>query len=152
MKTVDTREYLSVLEEMIRNGETVSVPISGYSMNPFLADKRDHVMVKQPDWPLKRGDIVLYRRRNGQFILHRIWKIRADGYYIVGDGQTIIEGPISRSQIIGKVIRIKRKGQWINEQNRIWRFFETIWIRIVPIRPILRKTYSFFAKMRRRRL
>lgn len=150
MKTVDTREYLSALEEMIRNGEAVSIPISGYSMNPFLADKRDHVLVKRPDRPLKRGDIVLYRRRNGQYILHRIWKIRSDGYYIVGDGQTKIEGPIKPQQIIGRVEKIRRKGQWIDETDPLWRFFERVWIRIVPVRPVLRRGYSVIARWKRR--
>ena len=148
MKSVDTREYLSVLEKMIRNGETVGIPVSGFSMNPFLADKRDQVIVKRPDSSLKRGDIVLYKRKNGQYILHRIWKDRADGYYMVGDGQTRIEGPVSGSQIIGRVIRIKRKGKWIDEQDRVWRFFETVWIRIVPCRPVLRKAYSWVVRMR----
>ena len=49
MKNVDTREYLSVMEELIGQNETVTIPISGFSMNPFLADKRDSVMIKKPE-------------------------------------------------------------------------------------------------------
>ena len=146
MKNVETREYLSVMEELIHQNEMVTIPVSGFSMNPFLADKRDAVMVKKPDRDLRRGDIVLYKRRNGQYILHRIWKVKRDGYYIAGDDQTMIEGPVLRDQIIGRVEKIRRKGRWIDEKDLLWKFFETVWIRILPLRPVIRKVYSVLAK------
>ncbi len=136
------------MEDLIGQGETVSIPVSGFSMNPFLADKRDAVLVERPDRDLKRGDIVLYKRRNGQYILHRIWKVKREGYYIVGDAQTEIEGPVLRDQIIGRVERIRRKGQWIDDGDLLWKFFEILWIRIVPARPFLRKGYSLIVRMR----
>ena len=106
MKSVDTREYLSAMETLIYQGEDVSIPVSGFSMNPFLADKRDAVLVKRPDRDLQRGDIVLYKRRNGQYILHRIWKVKREGYYLVGDAHTEIEGPVSQDQIIGREYKL----------------------------------------------
>lgn len=148
MKSVDTREFLSAMEKLIGQGETVSIPVSGFSMNPFLADKRDAVLVKRPDQDLKRGDIVLYKRRNGQYILHRIWKVKREGYYMVGDAQTEIEGPILREQIIGRVEKIRRKGTWIDEMDLLWKFFEKVWIRILPLRPALRRGYSMLVKIR----
>ena len=148
MKSVDTREYLSAMEDLIGRGETVSIPVSGFSMNPFLADKRDAVLVKRPDRDLQRGDIVLYKRRNGQYILHRIWKVKREGYYLVGDAQTEIEGPVSQDQIIGRVEKIRRKGQWIDDGDLLWKFFEILWIRIVPARPFLRKGYSLIVRIR----
>ena len=146
MKKVETREYLSVMEELIQQNDVVTIPISGFSMNPFLADKRDAVLVKRPKRDLKRGDIVLYKRRNGQYILHRIWRVKREGYFIVGDAQTGIEGPIKPDQIIGLVEKIRRKGKWIDETDFLWQFFEKIWIRILPLRPVIRKVYSVLAK------
>lgn len=148
MKNVETREYLSVMEELIAQNETVTIPVSGFSMNPFLADKRDAVMVKKPERDLKKGDIVLYKRRNGQYILHRIWKVKPEGYYIVGDAQTEIEGPIHREQILGRVEKIRRKGQWIDEKDLRWKLFEKVWIRILPLRPAIRKGYAVLKRAR----
>ena len=150
MKSVDTREYLSAMEDLIGQGETVSIPVSGFSMNPFLADKRDAVLVKRPERDLKRGDIVLYKRRNGQYILHRIWRVKREGYFMVGDAQTEIEGPIKPDQIIGLVEKIRRKGKWIDETDFLWKFFEKVWIRILPLRPILCKGYSVLSTVRRK--
>lgn len=148
MKNVDTKEYLSVIEELIGQNETVTIPVSGFSMNPFLADKRDSVMIKKPDRDLKRGDIALYKRQNGQYILHRVWKVKKEGCYFVGDAQTAIEGPIQRGQIIGRVVRIRLKGKWIDESNMLWRFFEKVWIRILPVRPVISKGYSLIVRLR----
>ena len=150
MKSVDTREYLSAMEDLIGQGETVSIPVSGFSMNPFLADKRDAVLVKRPERDLKRGDIVLYKRRNGQYILHRIWRVNREGYYMAGDAQTEIEGPIKQDQIIGLAGKIRRKGKWIDETDFLWKLFEKVWIRILPLRPALRKGYSVLGKIWRK--
>lgn len=147
MKNVDTIEYLSVMEELIDCNEAVPIPVSGFSMNPFLAHQRDMVMVRKPGRDLKRGDIVLFKRPNGHYVLHRIWKRTKEGYYIVGDAQTEIEGPVQREQIIGRVDKIRRKGRWIDERDPLWIFFEKAWIRIVPARPFLRKGYSLISRI-----
>ena len=50
------------IEEMIKNGATVPVYISGNSMNPFLVSRRDIVYLKSfSDSDLKKGKILLFR-------------------------------------------------------------------------------------------
>lgn len=142
MKTIDTRQYLALLEELSANNETVGVPVSGFSMNPFLANERDQVFFQYPDRPLKRGDIVFFKRNNGQYVLHRIWKAAPEGYYIVGDAQTQIEGPIDRDQIFGLVTQVRRKGKLIGPRNFWWQFFAKVWIRMVPVRPAVMRLYA----------
>ena len=46
MKTVDTRSYISVLRELVEEGRTVSMIISGSSMAPFLIHQRDAIYLK----------------------------------------------------------------------------------------------------------
>lgn len=142
MKTIDTRQYLALLEELSANNETVGVPVSGFSMNPFLANERDQVFFQYPDRPLKRGDIVFFKRNNGQYVLHRIWKAAPEGYYIVGDAQTQIEGPIDGDQVFGLVTQVRRKGKLIGPRNFWWQFFAKVWIRMVPVRPAVMRLYA----------
>lgn len=142
MKFVDTREYVSVLRELTEEGKEVSLLISGSSMSPFLIHQRDYIYFKKPDRELKKGDMVFYQRDNGQFIMHRIWKIRPDGYYIVGDAQTAIEGPVRRDQIFALVTKVQRKGKWIEPGDFWWEFFEHIWIYMIPIRRKIMKIYA----------
>ena len=64
MKTIDTKEYLSVLKDLVEQGQEVRLTISGDSMTPFLIHNRDVVFFKAPDRDLRKGDIVFFQRKN----------------------------------------------------------------------------------------
>ena len=95
MKVIDTREYVSVLKQLTDDGREVSMRIAGNSMAPFLIHERDTIFFRKPEAKLKKGDMVFFKRRNGQYIMHRIHHVKPDGYYIVGDAQCMIEGPVA---------------------------------------------------------
>lgn len=143
MKVVDTREYVSMLRGLVEEGNEVSMLISGNSMSPFLIHQRDTICFKKPDRELKAGDMVFYQRKSGQYVMHRICRAKKEGYYIVGDGQNIIEGPVKREQIFAVITKVQRKGKWIAPGNFWWEFFARIWIRIIPLRFKIVRMYSF---------
>ncbi len=142
VREVDTGIFLDVMKELVEEGKVVSVFVAGNSMSPFLADKRDRVFFQKPDRPLRKGDIVFYQRKDSRYIMHRIYKIRKDGYYMTGDAQTEIEGPLRREQIFALITKCERKGKIIKPGNFWWEFFEKIWIRMVPMRPVVRRLYG----------
>jgi hypothetical protein len=139
---LDTKEYVSALRELTEAGQEVSVRIFGSSMVPFLGDGRDEVLIKKPDRELKVGDVVFFQRDSGRYILHRIWKIKPEGYYIVGDSQEEIEGPVRQEQIFAYVTRARRKGKWVGPGNFWWEFFEHVWIYMVPVRRVFIRSYT----------
>ena len=142
MREVDTQEYVSILKELVEEGNQVSLLISGSSMAPFLIHHRDTVCFKKPDRALKEGDIVFYRRANGQYVMHRIRRIRQDGYYLIGDAQTQTEGPLKREQIFGLITAVKRKDKLIRPGDFWWEFFARVWLRIIPLRGLIRRLYT----------
>lgn len=148
-KVVDTREYLNVLRELTEEGKEVSLLITGSSMSPFLIHGRDYVYFRKPDRDLKKGDIVFFQRDSGQYVMHRILRIRKDGYYLVGDGQTEVEGPIRRGQIFGLIYCVRRKGRKIQPGDFWWGFFAHVWTAFRPVRPWITHIYGFFRRMRR---
>ena len=85
MKVVDTREYVSVLRELVREGKEVSMLITGSSMTPFLFHQKDTICFRSPDRALRKGDMVFYERKDGRFVMHRIYKVKPEGLYIVGE-------------------------------------------------------------------
>lgn len=113
MKVIDTREYVSVLKQLTDDGREVSMRIAGNSMAPFLIHERDTIFFRKPEAKLKKGDMVFFKRRNGQYIMHRIHHVKPDGYYIVGDAQCMIEGPVAGEQIFAVVTKVIRKGKTI---------------------------------------
>ena len=145
-RTVDTNEYVSVLRELVEQEKEVSLLIAGNSMSPFLVHQRDTICFRKPDKELRRGDIVFYQRENGQYIMHRIYKACPEGYYMVGDAQVAIEGPLRAEQIFAIVTKVRRKGKWIGPNDLWWRFFAHIWIRIVPMRRMVLKGYSVLTR------
>ena len=142
MKKVDTFAYVSVLKELVEEGREVSMNISGSSMSPFLCHERDRVFFKAPDRPLRVGDMVFYQRRSGQYVLHRICKVKDGSYYIVGDAQTAIEGPVRREQIFALVTKVQRKGRVLAPGDFWWEFFARVWVRLIPLRPLLVRAYG----------
>lgn len=148
MKKVDTFEYVSVLKELVEEGREVSMLISGSSMSPFLCHGRDQVYFKAPDRPLRVGDMVFFQRRSGQYVLHRICKVKDGSYYIVGDAQTAIEGPVSREQIFALVTRVQRKGRILAPGDFWWEFFARVWVRLIPLRPLLVRAYGLLQRKR----
>ncbi len=142
MKMMNTEELLNILRGLTEGGSEVSMPVSGNSMEPFLKNERDRVCFRKPETPLKRGDIVFYQRSNGQYVMHRIQKIMPEAYFLVGDAQTEVEGPVRPEQIFGIVTKAQRRGKWISEGNFWWGFFAHVWISMIPLRNMLMFWYG----------
>lgn len=150
MRKVDTREYVSVLRDLTREGKEVSMVISGNSMSPFLIHARDSICFKAPWREPRRGDMVFFERSAGQFVMHRILRKKAEGYYIIGDAQTDIEGPVRPDQIFAIITKVCRKGEWLKPGDFWWEFFEHFWLRMIPARRVLMRLYGVFYKVKSR--
>ena len=148
MRELDANEYITVLKELTEQGKEVSLLISGDSMTPFLIHHRDLVCFKKKDRKLKKGDMVFFQRSNGQYVMHRIHKIKPEGYYIVGDAQINVEGPVKEEQIFAVITKVRRKGKWIESGDLWWEFFAKVWIRMIPARLVLMRGYGILEKIR----
>ncbi|MBQ9887092.1 MAG: S24/S26 family peptidase [Lachnospiraceae bacterium] len=135
-KVVDNDKYLPVLRELVNEGRQVRLNVRGNSMFPFMKDVRDSVIIEKPSKELERGDIVFFQRRNGDFVLHRIQKAdkKRRQYYIVGDAQKNIEGPVDEEQIFGIITKVCRDGKWIDSKSFVWWFYKRIWLLLRPVR------------------
>ena len=122
--------------------ESLPLVITGNSMSPFLISSRDTVHLSRPTRPLRRGDAVLYQRKNGQYIFHRIYRVSEEGITMVGDAQTVLEYGIQPDQIIAIMTSAQRKGKEISPGNFWWDFFEKVWIRMIPLRRPLCHIYT----------
>ena len=148
-RTVDTAAYITVLRDLVESGNSVSLLIAGMSMFPFLVHNRDTVYFEAPKRPLKKGDIVFYQRKNGEFVLHRICAVKEDGYYLIGDAQRGIEGPIAQDQIFAVVTRVIRNGKELDHSSFVWKFFEKFWINVIPARRVLMLPWRVKRKLRK---
>lgn len=115
MPKLNMESLLPFIEEAFNRGLDFQIPITGTSMNPLLYQNRDFVKIVKSSSPLNVGDIPLYRRDNGAFVLHRVVGIKENGEYIMcGDNQFILEYGITDKNIIGVAKILIIDGKEIN--------------------------------------
>ena len=135
---VDTKEYLNTICQLLQEGkQDLPVPVTGNSMCPFL-HPGDIVYLNRYT-ELEKGDIVLFTRFDGSFVLHRIYRIEPDGsYLILGDNQLLPEPvPADRIHAIVTSVRIKEKA--ITPKSLRWWCYAKLWSR--PVRRIIGKLH-----------
>lgn len=142
VKVVSPEELMEPLLELLEETEAVPLVISGGSMSPFLVHRRDTVYLSKVQQPLRRGDMILYRRDSGAYILHRIYRVDGDTYTLIGDAHTQPEPGVRPDQVLAIVTAVRRKGKLLGPGSFWWTFFEKIWIRMVPLRPMAMALYS----------
>ena len=147
IKVLEPRLLMPALLELLEVTEPVPLVISGDSMTPFLAPGRDTVYLSNIRQPLRRGDMVLYRRNSGDYILHRIYRPEGETYTMVGDAQNWLEPGIRRDQILAQVTAVRRKEKLLCKGSFWWDFFEKVWIRMVPLRPAVMAVYTRLKKL-----
>lgn len=118
MSKIQLNDLLPFIEEAFSMGKDFQIPITGTSMLPLLVQGRDFVKIEKCDRKLEVGDIPLYRRDDGHFVLHRVVKIEKDGSYTMcGDNQFVLEKGITDSHIIGVVNTLIIDGREIDAKS-----------------------------------
>jgi len=102
--------------------------MKGDSMSPFIKEDDLLVIDPQPE-KIRFGDIVVYRH-NGKCIAHRVVGIRksaADTRLLLkGDNIFVLDPPISRERIMGKVSGKENASGIVDYTSRRWLFLNTI--------------------------
>ena len=88
---VRLEELLPVLETVLQEGGEITFTPRGNSMRPMLKGGVDVITLTRFNRPLKKYALPLYRRENGQLVLHRVRHVVKDGYLMCGDNQTRME-------------------------------------------------------------
>lgn len=136
-------QLMKVLPDLLEEGVSVPLVISGNSMYPFLKHGRDTVYLSKPERPIREGDMVLYRRRRGEPVLHRVVSVTEKGLTLLGDRQTGMEPGIRPDCVLAVVTAVRRKGRLIKPGYLVWFFFAKIWPKLLRFRPRLIQIYSF---------
>lgn len=150
VKKVSMEELYPLMEEILSSGGSFSLTVTGSSMFPFILGGRDQVTLSPVERPLKKLDLPLYRRRNGQFVLHRIVRVEKDGSYTCcGDHQWELERGLKEDQMIALATAYVRKGKHLTNRNILYRIYRVLWTRIIPLRPYL---FHILDKWRNRKI
>ena len=141
---------MMTFEEEIRNSGKLIYTTVGVSMRPLIKQGRDLLIVTKPQGRLKKYDIPLYKRKNGQYVLHRVVKVKDDGYVILGDNCIKWENDIKDDQIIGVLTSLVRKGKEVDFNSFGYRFYSRAWYLLYPVRVIFMSARRLAGKIKRK--
>ena len=101
--------YKEIIES---NGFYIASPI-GISMLPLVREGLDTIKLVKPNGRVKKYDCILYKRKDGKYIFHRVLKVRKNSYDLCGDNQVFIEHNVTDDMIIGVMEGIYKGEKYI---------------------------------------
>ncbi|MBR3219308.1 MAG: S24/S26 family peptidase [Thermoguttaceae bacterium] len=128
---IGSQSFFALAGELLAAGKRVSITPTGSSMLPTLRGGRDTVVLVPPgEKKLRRGDIILYRRLDGTYVLHRIVKVckPSQRYTLCGDNQIAPERGIGREQVLAVVRSLRRGSRQIDCDGLFFRLYSEIWM------------------------
>ena len=132
-------------EEIEKSGKIIYTNV-GDSMMPFIKQGRDVLVISRAEGRLKRYDVPLYKRDSGQYVLHRILKVRENDYIICGDNRWSKEYGITDRHIIGVLTGIIRDGREIPVTDRKYRIYVHLWCDFFPVRAFIIRIRQFLKR------
>lgn len=127
-KQITIDDVIELMIEKLNAGGKVTFTPKGTSMLPMLRDGQDVVILEKQKGRLHLYDVALYKRDNGQYVLHRVNNFDSDGCYVMcGDNQFSMEHGIRDDQIIAVMTAFFRKGKSYTPQSLIYRVYVNFW-------------------------
>ncbi|MGN0114592.1 MAG: S24/S26 family peptidase [Acutalibacteraceae bacterium] len=130
---------LTIEQALEREGEIPYMTV-GISMQPMLHTRKNIVVIKKISEPLKKYDVVLYKRGE-KYVLHRLVKITADGKYVFrGDNCDNNEYDITDYNVFGVLKGYYKGERYIDcNKNAIYHLYSRFWVATHGVRMIWRR-------------
>ena len=137
-------------EQLAKNGKLIYTN-KGDSMMPLIRQDRDLLVIKPVHGRLKKYDVPLYKRDSGQYVLHRILKVRRNDYVICGDNRFIKEYGIRDRHIIGVLSAVIRDGKEVSVNDMKYKLYVHLWCDFFPIRAFIVHVVNKLKRMARKK-
>ena len=147
---IPMEELAKLLKLQLDDSGTAQLIVTGMSMWPMLTNRRDQVTLALPPETYCKGDLILYRRDCGSYVLHRIVRIAKDGTFICsGDNQWLPE-KVCPQQVFAIVTAFCRKGIHYPVTHCGYRCYVSVWVTMFPLRRPILVLKNLFLRLRQR--
>lgn len=136
-----------VLDLQLDRGRAV-LPVTGGSMHPLLREG-DLVRLEQPAGAWRPGDVILYQREDGRYVLHRIVRIRKGLLLCCGDHQARGE-TVRPEQVLARAEARGRNGRWQALDRGSLGLRGRLWTALRPVRGPLLALRRRLGRLRKR--
>ena len=148
--SVQLEQLMPLIRERLANGQQVQFTTRGISMYPLLRNGKDQVVLEPLPEKLKKYDLPLYQRDNGQYVLHRIVKV-GETFTCIGDHQFEYETGLRPDQMIAIATGFYRRGKYCSAHSFGYWLYVRFWHFTRSIRHFLCR-FKWFLNARIRRL
>lgn len=116
------------MEQILLEDGELFTAASGISMLPCIRPQKDILHLVRPEGIVETSEVILYRRKNGSYILHRVIGRDTEGYILCGDHQWIPEHGIHEEQVLGVLRGFYRGEDYVDcRKDRRYRIYVKIW-------------------------
>lgn len=121
-------------------------------MMPLIKQGRDLLVIsRKPEHRLRRFDVPLYKRDTGQYVLHRIIRVRQNDYVICGDNRVNKEYGITDRHIIGVLTAVIRNGKELSVNSTKYKLYVYLWYLLFPFRFVFIKGRNLIRRIKKKR-
>lgn len=145
---IPMEELVQILQLQLQTAGVARLVVSGSSMQPMLRHRQDAVELAPVTRNLKKGDLILYRRENGNYVLHRILRAKGEDLVCCGDNQYRTE-KVSARQALAIVTAFTHKGKTYLVTDKGYRLYVTLWVGLHPLRWAYLGPRRVFGRIRR---
>jgi hypothetical protein len=142
-------EIAPFIKDAIDAGKDVRLTVTGFSMYPLLRGGSDDVILTKAD-KIKKYDVVLFERENGEYIFHRVIKKKGSVLTIAGDNETKKEYPVLEERVIASMKAFVRSGKTHSVSALWYRLYSFVWLFIFPLRHIAARMLHNLAQLCRK--
>ena len=133
-----------IIEEairLVREGVSVTLPVDGQSMLPFIIGGKESVILQRPGL-IDVGDVVLAWVENRRYVVHRIIQIDDDCVTLMGDGNLMGTEHCLLNDIKARVTHVVDEKERTHYLYKGWRKLAAkVWYWLRPVRRYLLAIY-----------
>ena len=132
--------------KLMNEGYSVTLPVAGRSMLPFIIGGRESVILAKPE-NLKRGVVALAWIEQRRYVLHRIEKIEQDKVTLMGDGNILGREYCTLADVRAIATHVVDASHRNHDLYTPWRCLASkLWWTLLPVRRYLLAIYRLTNK------
>ena len=142
-------EIIKEAIRLVEDGVSVTLPVNGNSMLPFIIGGRESVILQRPGQP-KVGDVVLAWVDGCRYVVHRIIRISGHRVTLMGDGNLAGTEHCDAGDIKAIATHVVDDRERTHCLYDRWRMRAAeMWFRLRPVRRYLLAIYKKSKKIKK---
>ncbi|MBP3918266.1 MAG: S24/S26 family peptidase [Clostridia bacterium] len=143
------KDETAVIAAQLRAGKTVVTSTRGVSMEPLLHEDKTLVTLQPVQRTLCVGELPIFLRNDGKYVIHRIIEVH-DAYYRTRGDNCLSSETVPHTSVLGVVTEIYRNGSYLKVTDKKYLLYVWIWRITTPLRLMIFRGITWLKRIIRR--